>query len=59
MCLWCCWKDLNEQDLIEFICKNWNQIVGNIDLKVFYATENSNKLQKPSFGRKNLSTTKL
>ncbi len=19
MCLWCCWKDLDEQDLIEFI----------------------------------------
>ncbi len=19
MCLWCCWKDLNEQDLMEFM----------------------------------------
>jgi hypothetical protein len=19
MCLWCCWKDLDEQDLMEFI----------------------------------------
>ncbi len=28
MCLWCCWKDLDEQDLIEFI---WIQNVGAID----------------------------
>jgi len=28
MCLWCCWKDLDEQDLMEFI---WIQDVGDID----------------------------
>jgi hypothetical protein len=31
MCLWCCWKDLDEQDLMEFIGKNWIQNVGDID----------------------------
>jgi hypothetical protein len=31
MCLWCCWKDLDEQDLMEFICKIWIQNVGDID----------------------------
>jgi hypothetical protein len=28
MCLWCCWKDLDERDLMEFI---WIQNVGDID----------------------------
>jgi hypothetical protein len=28
MWLWCCWKDLDEQDLMEFI---WIQNVGDID----------------------------
>ncbi len=32
MCLWCCWKDLDEQDLIEFICKIWIQNVRDIDV---------------------------
>jgi hypothetical protein len=27
--------------------------MGDIDFKVFFAVENSNKFQKPSFGRKN------
>ncbi len=32
MCLWCCWKDLDEQDLMEFIFgKIWIQNVGGID----------------------------
>jgi hypothetical protein len=22
MCFWCCWKDLDEQDLMEFIWKD-------------------------------------
>jgi hypothetical protein len=34
--------------------KIWIQNVGDIDSKVIYATENSNKFQKkPGFGRKN------
>ncbi len=24
MCLWCCWKDLDEQDLMEFIWYDLN-----------------------------------
>jgi hypothetical protein len=34
MCLWCCWKDFDEQDLMEFIYlfgKIWVQNVGDID----------------------------
>jgi hypothetical protein len=31
MCLWCCWKDLDEQDLMEFIGKIWIQNVRDID----------------------------
>jgi len=23
MCLWCCWKDLDEQDLIQFIWEDF------------------------------------
>ncbi len=36
----------NEQDLMEFI---WTQNVGDIDLKLFSAAENSNNFQKTSF----------
>jgi hypothetical protein len=32
--------------------KIWIQNVGDIDLKVKSNVENSNKIQKPSFGRK-------
>ncbi len=47
MCLWCYWKDLDEQDLMEFIGKIWIQNVRDIDFKViFAAAENSNKFQK-------------
>jgi hypothetical protein len=40
MCLWCCWKDLDEQDLIE---------CGDIDFQVISAIENSNKFQKTRY----------
>jgi hypothetical protein len=30
-CLWCCWKDLDEQDLMELFGKIWIQNVGDID----------------------------
>jgi len=27
MCLWCCWKDLDEQDLMDLILvKIWNMV---------------------------------
>jgi hypothetical protein len=31
MCLGCCWKDLDEQDLMDLFCKIWIQKVGDID----------------------------
>ncbi len=32
MCLWCCWKDLDEQDLVEFIWQDLDSERGrNID----------------------------
>jgi hypothetical protein len=52
----CCWKDLDEHDLMEFIylVRFGFRNVGDIDFKVISITENSNKFQKnPSFGRKN------
>jgi hypothetical protein len=49
MCLWCCWKDLDKQDLMEFFGKIWIQNVGDIDYKVISAAENSNKFQKTRF----------
>jgi hypothetical protein len=50
MCLWCCWKDLDKQDLMEFI---WIQNVGDIDFEVI-----SNKFQKAQvFGEKISSKT--
>jgi hypothetical protein len=33
--------------------KIWIQNVGDIDFQVISAAENSNKIQKPGFGRKN------
>ncbi len=48
MCLWCCWKDLYEQDLMEFIdfgFRMWEILI----LKVICAPENSNKFQKTRF----------
>jgi len=59
MCLWCCWKDLDEQDCrvrrthrrSEFIYKIylvrfWIQNVGDTDFKVIFAVENSIKFPK-------------
>jgi hypothetical protein len=46
MCLWCYWRDLDEQDLMEFI---WIQNVGDIDFYAILATENSHKFQKTRF----------
>jgi hypothetical protein len=34
MCLWCCWKDLDEQDLMEFIWQDLDSKCGrDIDFK--------------------------
>jgi hypothetical protein len=50
MCLWCSWKDLDEQALMEFLFgKIWIQNVRDIDFKVISAAENSNKFQKTKF----------
>jgi len=49
MCLWCCWKDLDEQDLWNLFGKIWIQNVGDIDFEVISAAENSNKFQKARF----------
>jgi hypothetical protein len=46
MCLRCYWKDLDEQDLMEF---SWIQNVGEIDFKVISDAENPNKFQKTRF----------
>jgi len=46
MCLWCCWKDPDEQDSWNLVCKIWIQNVGDTDLKMISAAENSNKFQK-------------
>jgi len=44
MCLWCSWKDLDDQDLMkDFFDKIWIQNVGDIDFEVTSVTENSNK----------------
>jgi hypothetical protein len=50
MCLWCCWKDLDEQDfngiyLIRFGFRMWEILI----LKRFSVAENSNKFQKTRF----------
>jgi hypothetical protein len=50
MCVWCCWKDLDEQDLMENLFgKIWIQDTGNTDFKVISATEKSNKFHKTKF----------
>jgi hypothetical protein len=42
MCLWCCWKDLDEQDFNEvYLVKIWIQNVGDTDFEVNSAAENS------------------
>ncbi len=47
MCLWCCWKDLDEQDLNEiYLVRFGFRNMGDIDFEVISATENSNKFQK-------------
>jgi hypothetical protein len=57
MCLWCCSKDLDEQDLFG---KIWIQNVGDIDfLSDFCCRKFTKKSKKPGFGRKNqLRTTR-
>ncbi len=49
MCLWCYWKDLDEQDLMNLFGNIWIQNVGNIYLKMLLAAENSNKFHKIRF----------
>jgi hypothetical protein len=50
MCLWCCWKDLDEKGFNGILFgKIWIQNVGDIDFEVISATENSNKLLKTRF----------
>jgi hypothetical protein len=49
MCLWCSWKDLDEQDLMEFNGKIWIQNVGDIYFYVTSTIENSNKFLKSRF----------
>ncbi len=49
MCLWCCWKDLMNRIQWNLFGKIWIQNVGDIDLKVISAAENSNKFQKTRF----------
>jgi hypothetical protein len=54
MCLWCCWKDLDEQEfngiyVVRFGFRMWEILI----LYLISAAENSNKFQKkPGFGRK-------
>jgi len=43
MCFSCCWKDLDDQDLMDLFGKIWIQNVGDIDFKVIFAAENSPK----------------
>ncbi len=50
MCLWCCWKDLDEQDIMEFYLVIFGfRMWEDIDLNVISAAENSNKFQKTRF----------
>jgi hypothetical protein len=55
MCLWCCWKDLDEQEFgMIWMSRNlfgmiWIQNVADINFKVISAVENSNKFQKTKF----------
>jgi hypothetical protein len=42
MCLWCCWKDLDEQDLMEFYLVRFGfRMWGDIDFKMISTAENS------------------
>jgi hypothetical protein len=50
MSIWYCWKDLDEQDLTEFYLVRFGFRLWEILISV---AENSNKSQKPGFGRKN------
>jgi hypothetical protein len=54
MCLWCCWKDLDEQDFKKLFGKIWIQNVGDIELKIISITENKNKFQKTRFWKEKL-----
>ncbi len=50
MCLWCSWKDLDEQDLTEFIWYNLDSECGrDIDFYMISAAEILNKFQKTRF----------
>jgi hypothetical protein len=47
MCLWCCWKELDEQGIYWNLSgKIWIQNVGDIDFQMISAAENSNKFPK-------------
>jgi hypothetical protein len=47
MCLWCCWEDLDEQDLMEFIWYELGFTMWEILIfQVISAAGNSNKFQK-------------
>jgi hypothetical protein len=54
MCLWCSWKDLDEQDWMEFIWQelDWRMLEILI-FKVVSAAENSKNSKRQCFGRKN------
>jgi hypothetical protein len=50
MWLWCCWKDLDEQNLIEFILVRFGFRMWEVfDFQVISASEKSNKFQKTRF----------
>jgi hypothetical protein len=56
MCLWCCWKDLDEQDLMECIWQDFGFRMWEIlILKWFSTLENSNKFQKIRFWKEKKS----
>jgi hypothetical protein len=54
VCLWCCWKDLDEQDLMEFI---WQDLIFRmweiLILEWFLLLKIQINSKKPGFGRKN------
>jgi len=53
MFVWHCWKDLDEWFNGIYLVRFWIQNVGDIDLKMIFVVDNSNKFQKTRLGRKN------
>ncbi len=52
----CCWKDLDEQGFNGiYLVRFWIHNVGDIDLKVISAAENSNKFPKTRFWKEKFS----